>query len=115
MGAGRVPTIKGGTHGLETLPILLTVGAQEEPRNGELKSVCFEILIRRACGNVQGRWKVPLKQRNCSLASNVSAPAPQDLCDAVTTPIAVNLQTQEHSRGRRKERHKQVLAVFCTA
>lgn len=46
MDAGLVPAINGGAHSLETLPIRLpTVGALEEPRNGELKSLRFEILI----------------------------------------------------------------------
>lgn len=93
-----------------------TVGTLEEPRNTELKSLRFEILIWRAWRNVQGRWKAPLRAEQllvCQAFSELQLY--QALCDAVKTSNAVNLQTQGHSRSRRKETHKQVLAVFCTA
>lgn len=98
------------------MPIcLLTVGALGEPKNAELKSLRFEILIWRACGNVRGRWKAPPKAEKrfiCQAFSELWFH--QALCEAVKTPNAVNLQTREHSRSHRRETHKQVLAVFRT-
>lgn len=94
---------------------IFTVGTLEEPRNTELKSLRFEILIWRAWRNVQGTWKASPRAEQllvCQAFSELQLH--QTLCDVVKTSNAVNLQTQGHSRSRRKETHKQVLAVFCT-
>lgn len=94
---GGIPTIKGRIVRLETLPIsLLTMGVLEESRNGGMKTLCFEILIWRTCGNVQGRWEAQVSAEKLFICQALSELPPcQALCEVLTTSDAVRAQTRE--------------------
>lgn len=98
---GGIPTIEGHVVRLETLPIsLLTVGVLEEVRNGGMKTLCFEILIWRTCGNVQGRWEARLSAEKLFLCQALSELPPcQALCEVLKTSDAMRAPTRKTSRS----------------
>lgn len=110
---GGITTIEGHVVRLETLPIsLLTVRVLEESRNGGMKTLCFEILIWRTCGNVQGRWNARLSAEKLFICQALSELPCQALCEVLKTSDAVWAPTRKTSRSHGKEAHRRVLTVI---
>lgn len=101
---GRIPTIEGHVVRLQTLPIsLLTMGVLEEARNGGMKTLCFEILIWRTCGNEQGRWEARLSAEKLFICQALSELPPcQALCEVLKTSDAVRAETLKNVKEPRE-------------